>query len=173
MNDLVNPKIASALALAVIGLFVPRAYADIIINESDFVGGFEQSNPASATILTIPTTDTVIINSDPNNTSEGNIFAFSLPFDAATVDFSVTGFLNDGSVWISSGLSSSSADIVNAAVFDGNTLLVSNLPAGDYTVDINDGGEYVFTMTITPIPEPSSLALLGLGGLILARRRRR
>lgn len=128
MNDLLTPKIAAALTLAVIGSFVPRAYADIIINESDFVGGFEESNPASATILTIPTTDTVIINSDPNHTSEGNIFAFSLPFDAATVDFSVTGFIADGSVWISSGLNSSSADIVNASVFDGNTLLVGEQP---------------------------------------------
>ncbi|MEO0963799.1 MAG: PEP-CTERM sorting domain-containing protein [Planctomycetota bacterium] len=163
----------AAAALVLIGLAAAPTHATIIINESDFTGGFEESDPTSATDLAIPTTDTVVINSDPDNFSEGNIFDFSLPFDAATVEFSVIGFLNDGFVGISSGLNSGTYDILNASVFDGDTLLVSHLPAGDYTVDINDGGLYVFTLTITPVPEPASLTLLALGTTALLTRRRR
>ncbi|MEM1355664.1 MAG: PEP-CTERM sorting domain-containing protein, partial [Planctomycetota bacterium] len=54
-------------------------------------------------------------------------------------------------------------------------------------VDLNNNGDFVFVATLldsngddfeaviraTLVPEPTSLALLGLGGLLITRRRRR
>ena len=71
------------------------------------------------------------------------------------------------------------------------SLLTETLSAGDYTVVAGtfntdfatdptlagvtsgtDDGDYGFDISVTAIPEPGSLALLGLGGLALLRRRR-
>lgn len=38
--------------------------------------------------------------------------------------------------------------------------------------DETGGSEFVFSYNYTTVPEPTSLALLGLGGLLIARRRR-
>ncbi len=40
-----------------------------------------------------------------------------------------------------------------------------------FDVDIPDGASYMFTLTQTPIPEPATIALLGLGTLALLTRR--
>ena len=42
-----------------------------------------------------------------------------------------------------------------------------------FDVSIPDDGTYTFTLTQNPIPEPASILLLGLGGLMLRRRFRR
>jgi len=41
-----------------------------------------------------------------------------------------------------------------------------------FDIVIPDDGSYTFTLTQTPIPEPATLALLGLGALACLRRRR-
>ena len=42
-----------------------------------------------------------------------------------------------------------------------------------FDVSIPDDGTYTFTLTQNPIPEPASILLLGLGGLMLRRRFRK
>lgn len=41
-----------------------------------------------------------------------------------------------------------------------------------FDIFIPDDGNYTFTLTQTPIPEPATFALLGLGSLIFLRRRK-
>ena len=51
--------------------------------------------------------------------------------------------------------------------------LTSFLTAADYASAFGSGGAFnVTSLASTPIPEPASLGLLGLGGLALLRRRR-
>ncbi|TWT91783.1 PEP-CTERM motif protein [Botrimarina colliarenosi] len=47
-----------------------------------------------------------------------------------------------------------------------------SLPGPGATGDINGFRELMGTWQVVPVPEPSSLALLGLGGLMLLRRRK-
>ena len=44
--------------------------------------------------------------------------------------------------------------------------------SGDLTLQLSNNPVIISALTITAVPEPSSLALLGLGGLLVARRRR-
>ena len=53
----------------------------------------------------------------------------------------------------------------------GNDLLAGNWYANIHTQNFA-GGEIRGQVNVAPIPEPSSLALLGLGGLLAMRRRR-
>ena len=41
-----------------------------------------------------------------------------------------------------------------------------------FDVNIPDSGEYTFTLTQTPIPEPATFALLAAGGVLFLRKRR-
>lgn len=59
---------------------------------------------------------------------------------------------------------------------DWSTVEFVGLAAGTYTVKLYDsagqGGTVLDTETITVVPEPATVALLGLGGLLLMRRRK-
>lgn len=57
---------------------------------------------------------------------------------------------------------------------DGNPGAIDALANPNQTINdwgvAYDSGSLVYTYTVTPIPEPSALALIGLGGAVLARR---
>lgn len=58
---------------------------------------------------------------------------------------------------------------------DWSTVEFVGLAAGTYTIDLTDGGSggtQLLTADITVVPEPATIALLGLGSLVLLRRRR-
>jgi hypothetical protein len=60
-------------------------------------------------------------------------------------------------------------------VGDWSTVEFVGLAAGTYTIDLTDGGSggtQLLTADITVVPEPTTIALLGLGSLVLLRRRR-
>jgi hypothetical protein len=58
------------------------------------------------------------------------------------------------------------------AVDSANNVYIGGHTSGDIGAP-NAGGRDVFLTKFTGIPEPASLALLGLGSLLIARRRRR
>ncbi|MHC4911744.1 MAG: PEP-CTERM sorting domain-containing protein, partial [Planctomycetota bacterium] len=58
---------------------------------------------------------------------------------------------------------------------DWSTVEFVGLAVGTYTIDLTDGGStgmQLATADITVVPEPTTIALLGLGSLVLLRRRR-
>jgi len=87
-------------------------------------------------------------------------------------DTSGTGWTFDGTT----GTFALSSSVGTDFNFDFTTAGVSDVAAGtDITWGFPSsagGGERMESFTITVIPEPSSLALIGIGGLLIARRRR-
>jgi hypothetical protein len=70
----------------------------------------------------------------------------------------------------------SAGKAVNAPVpGDWSTVEFVGLAVGTYTIDLTDGGAggtQLATADIEVVPEPSTVALLGLGSLVLLRKRR-
>jgi hypothetical protein len=54
-----------------------------------------------------------------------------------------------------------------------NEVAIGQVVALQFDILIPDDGSFTFTLTQTPIPEPATFALLGLGALACLRRRRR
>lgn len=79
------------------------------------------------------------------------------------------GFANDfgGELLLAPGYVSND-NLLGRAVFEGTSFAEFGVIPGTYSVDIGNGD----TITLTVVPEPTSLALLGLGGLALFRRSR-
>ena len=55
---------------------------------------------------------------------------------------------------------------------DNEQIIVSGLAAGTYWFSVDGFGTATNTYTLSVVPAPSGMALLGLGGLIAGRRRR-
>lgn len=116
----------------------------------------------------------------------GTIYSFMAIDDALTINTS------DPSQHLSNGLWNEQSPDGGATTFTnllailqagpayGGTGFSGPLPAGDYTFWIQETADGVGTLDIsycidfivTPVPEPSGAALLGLTGLLMLRRRR-
>ena len=91
---------------------------------------------------------------------------------AAGVDGSAGAGTSSGHDYSSGPISGPPADQVQ--VGDWSTVEFVGLAAGTYTIDLTDGGSggtQLLTADITVVPEPTTVALLGLGSLMLLRRR--
>lgn len=58
-------------------------------------------------------------------------------------------------------------------VFGGGQVMPGNLAVFQFDINIPDGPPYTFSLTHTPIPEPATFALLGLGAIVLVAGKRR
>jgi hypothetical protein len=103
---------------------------------------------------------------------QNNETAYSLRSEAWKDDADATGtgwsFSSDGTIGIFS--------LKPGQLYDFTTAGVSNVPAGTEigfgAFQSAGGGELLRSFTITVIPEPATLALMGLGGLMMIRRRK-
>lgn len=64
-------------------------------------------------------------------------------------------------------------EVLTAANFEFTGALFDETRTSGIDSLLEEGTEYTINSVVTPIPEPGSLALLGLGGLLIATRRRR
>lgn len=169
---------AAALALAT----ATTSQAQLVIDEPFFAAwnfGFDDI-PLP---LDIAETGTTIINGSISDNNSSYSFTLVNPATSIVLDIPDqgvnvspdVGLGGGGNLTVADVLFTSSADIFQDAnnVGTGQTTLATDLPAGAYTFSINDGPDYNYSLTINAVPEPTSLALLGLGGLLVARRRRR
>ena len=109
------------------------------------------------------------------------------PFGGAFTDFSITisgTSAGDGTytsdagdvtqlLWVTLGpLDFNSELISQGALHEFGLIGDGFIPAGTNAFRVLNGGEEFVVVSMTPIPAPNALALLGLGTLVAARRRR-
>ncbi|MEM9345620.1 MAG: PEP-CTERM sorting domain-containing protein [Planctomycetota bacterium] len=103
-------------------------------------------------------------------------FTATLTFDATSFSFTTTGLDATNQVNISDTWANLGTDFATAFGTDGAVHVAAYVqdagPTDDIT-DFNRGELDIDRITLTAVPEPGSLALLGLGGLLIAARRRR
>ncbi|MGB0775863.1 MAG: PEP-CTERM sorting domain-containing protein, partial [Akkermansiaceae bacterium] len=99
-----------------------------------------------------------------NRDIAGKLYTGFFSLDGVNVDPDGTGFVGSGT----GGALASEADVVAL-----NAFIKANYTIGGRYLELSDntGGER--TLSVIAVPEPSSTALLGLGGLALILRRRK
>ena len=97
-----------------------------------------------------------------NNSSTG-ASQFQIGLDTLTVDLSSYSVLGTSSLTL--------VDYANAGVLSGTFASINVIGTDDWSIDYTTDTN--ITLNVTFVPEPSSTALLGLGGLALALRRKR
>ena len=182
-----NLTLASLVAAAALALAAPAAVAQVVV--MDFQGN--ATGPAPSTyvedgirLVATASNNSLLFNSgNPSpgytlNSGDGGTATFSLvsggAFDFESIDVRTqtrpftlpfTGTYAAGGTVAGSFVSNGSSFTTYAPAggFDGLSSLLLTFPAG--------GGVLFFDNVTLSVPEPSSLALLGLGGVALRRWR--
>lgn len=103
---------------------------------------------------------------DPLNGSQPTVESFN---DGFTVSLTV----NDDDTWSASSTGLSNDINSSGSLAAGTYATIAGSLAANTTIQGTQVGYTVDSVTITAVPEPGSLALMGLGGLCLIKRRRR
>jgi len=103
----------------------------------------------------------------PDNTRVDRQTTLNFDFDAGTVSAAASGPSYDGFF----GLFSNTLSL--PATFDPDTLVLFNVGFGENAGAFTSGPGYDNIVVNSSIPEPASLALLAMGGLLLTLRRKR
>jgi hypothetical protein len=160
-NSYLGLNTGDGVVLEIRGLgteFTGPGYRVIIYSDSDR-GRSTNFTPRTSVFTLKDTSDGVLASSlveddDPNTTAETD-------FGANDPTFNGTYVLSDG---------------VNDSVEYSNYTILDNLTASDFNLEIDspDGGRGAINgFQIVAIPEPASMVLLGLGGLVTLTGRRR
>lgn len=173
-------KTIFALALALALTTATTTQAQLVIDEPS-VGAWSFGFVDIPISLDIAETGTTTINGFVSDSNSSFSFALANPATSIVLDIPDQGVSVAADVGLGSGddltvadvLFTSSADIFrsDSGVGVGQTLLATDLAAGAYTFSINAGTDYTYSLTINAVPEPNSLALLGMSGLFIVRRR--
>lgn len=106
----------------------------------------------------------------PGNTLSP-VMVLDLPEDlikVSTTSFSSAALSQDGSLWV---WGSNEYGQLGVGGSPTNNSMGHLLPPTGYRYTDIDAGDFHMVATLVAVPEPSSLALLGLGGMLLIRRR--